>query len=149
MIGQYQVGAGADHEVVSADAARGQGIHLRQQHLGIEGHTRPDQAAGLLVEDAGWHQVEGELPPRVDDGMAGVVAALRPYDDVRATCQQVDDFTLALVTPLTTDDGEYRHRSTPKGDDRPKLANASHAPLDDYSSRVRPTRRPSRGRSGG
>ncbi len=53
--------------------------------------------------------MEGELATRVDDGVAGIVAALRADDDVGTTCEQVDDLPLAFVTPLAADDGEDRH----------------------------------------
>src|SRR5439155_7610319 len=114
VVRQHQVGSRADDQVVGGDAPCGERIHLAEQHLGIEGDARPDQAAGLLVEDAGWHQMEGELAHRIDDGVPSIVAALGSYHDVRSTGQQVDDLALAFVTPLATDDGEYRHRSTPK-----------------------------------
>ncbi len=53
--------------------------------------------------------MEGELALRVDDGMAGVIAARGPNDDLRLARQHVDDLTLALITPLSADNGHDRH----------------------------------------
>ena len=113
VVRHHQVSPGADDEVVRRDAAPRQLVHLGEQGLRVERHTRADQAAGLLVEDPGRHEVQCELAPGIDDGVAGVVAALGPDDDVGTTGQQVDDLALTLVTPLATNNGENRHRSTP------------------------------------
>ena len=52
-------------------------------------------------------ELEGALP--VDDGMAGVVAALEPDDHVRLLRQEVGDLSFAFVAPLRADDGGHGH----------------------------------------
>ena len=43
------------------------------------------------------------------DGVAGVVAALEPHDDVHVAGEHVDKFALALVTPLGAYQNIHRH----------------------------------------
>jgi hypothetical protein len=45
--------------------------------------------------------------------MAGIVATLKPYDDVRTFRKPVDNLALALVTPLRTDHDHVRHQTLP------------------------------------
>jgi hypothetical protein len=39
-----------------------------------------------------------------NQSMASIVTALKAYDGTYVTCQQVDNLTLALITPLDTQD---------------------------------------------
>ncbi len=49
-----------------------------------------------------------------DQGMTGVVAALKPHDGLRLPGQQIDNLSLALVTPLGADDDDtLAHRDCP------------------------------------
>jgi hypothetical protein len=51
------------------------------------------------------------------NGVAGVVAALRAYDDIRLFRQDVDDFAFAFVAPLSADKNRICHSikiKTPK-----------------------------------
>ena len=60
-------------------------------------------------EDPRRDQVELEVPVRVDDGVAGVVAAAVADDEVRIGREVVDDAALPLVSPLRADDGDNGH----------------------------------------
>ena len=60
-----------------------EGIDLLEHAGEVDHHAVAHDALGLLVEDAGWHEVEGVLFALVVvDGVAGVGAALAPGDDV-------------------------------------------------------------------
>jgi hypothetical protein len=48
----------------------------------------------------------------VDDGVAGVAAALIPHDDVGVASQNIDDLPFAFVAPLRADDDQITHRSS-------------------------------------
>jgi len=41
-----------------------------------------------------------------DQGMARVVAPLKTNNRLRSTCQKIDDFPFAFVTPLRTEDND-------------------------------------------
>ena len=53
-----------------------------------------------------------------NDGVSCINAALIANDDVSGPAQQIGDFSLALVTPLSTDDDYVCQRS--KGDTGPQ-----------------------------
>ena len=54
------------------------------------------------------------MPVAELDGVAGVVAAVVAGDDVEAVGEQVDDLALALVAPLSAQNGHDFHGSTPR-----------------------------------
>ena len=47
----------------------------------------------------------------MNDGVAGVVAALAADDDVRLRGQDVDDFAFPFIAPLRADQNCVRHRN--------------------------------------
>ncbi len=44
-----------------------------------------------------------------DQGVAGVVAALKAHHDIRLMGEKVDYFTLAFIPPLRSDDRDVCH----------------------------------------
>ena len=65
----------ADLEVLAGDALGLEHGHFLDQHAGIHHHAVADDGNGVLVHDAGGHQVKRQLLVAVDNGMACVVAA--------------------------------------------------------------------------
>ena len=59
--------------------------------------------------------MEDEGLVAVDDGVAGVVAALVAGHDVEPLRQQVDDLALPLVAPLGADDQTVPDITPPRG----------------------------------
>ena len=55
-----------------------------------------------------------------DQRVAGVVATLKPHDDVRTLGQPIDDLALALVTPLGTHNYDVRHAKIPERKQKPR-----------------------------
>ena len=55
------------------------------------------------VEDPARNELELELAVLGDDGVAGVVAALRADDHIGLCREVVDDLALAFVSPLAAD----------------------------------------------
>ncbi len=98
-----------DTEVVGADAAALEVRELLAQDLEIHDGARSDDAECVRIEDARGHEMELERAVLVDDGVTGVVAALKADDHVRLLRQEVRDLALALVTPLGPDDGGHWH----------------------------------------
>ena len=64
-------------------------------------------------EDAGGEEVQRVLLVADDDRVAGVVAALVAHHVVDGATEQVGGLSLALVTPLSTEQHKCGHRRTP------------------------------------
>ncbi len=121
VVRHHQVGAVADRQVVRRDPGRGEPVELRDEGRRIDDHPGAEEVPGGRVEDPRWDEVELEVAVRVHDGVAGVVAAAVPHDQVGIGGEVVDDATLALVTPLRPDDGDHGHgrRGTSSAAGRP------------------------------
>ena len=111
VVGHDQVGVAADQQPGGVDALGGQGVHLGQQHGGVDDHAVADDRGDVVVEDAARHQLEGEGLAVHHDGVAGVVAALIADDQLHLLGQEVGELALALITPLGPDDDGCRHAS--------------------------------------
>ena len=61
------------------------------------------------MERAGGNQVKDRFFPIDDERVAGVVAALKPDDDIRIVGEEVDDLPFAFVSPLSADDRDVGH----------------------------------------
>ena len=97
----------ADFQVLrrDGDAAGAQTLGLVEHVLRINDHAGAEHVHGLVAQDAARHEVEHELALVVDDGVAGVVAALIAHDDVVLLAEQVDHAAFALVAPVDAYDG--------------------------------------------
>ena len=97
----------ADLQVLrrDGDAAGAQALDLMEHVLGINDHAGAEHVHGLVAQDAARHEIEHELALVVDDGVAGVVAALIAHDDVVLLAEQVDHAAFALVAPVDAYDG--------------------------------------------
>ena len=71
---------------------------LERQH-----HAVADQTLHVRVQDSGGDQRQNGFLAADDQGVPGVVAALKAHHRLRLIGQQIDDFALALVAPLQTD----------------------------------------------
>ena len=111
MEGQHHDGAVGDLEVVGRDLHAGgtHAIHLAADVLQVDHGARAQQIDLFRTEDAGGQQVQLELAVFVDDGMAGVVAALIADDHVVALGEVIDHAALALVSPVNADNGAMCH----------------------------------------
>ena len=97
----------ADLQVLrrDGDAAGTQTLGPVEHVLRINDHAGAEHVHGLVAQDAARHEIEHELALVVDDGVAGVVAALIAHDDVVLLAEQVDHAAFALVAPVDTYDG--------------------------------------------
>ena len=97
----------ADLQVLrrDGDAAGAQVLDLVEHVLGVNDHAGAEHVHGLVAQNAGRHEIEHELALVVDDGVAGVVAALIAHDDVILLAEQVDHAAFALVAPVDAYDG--------------------------------------------
>ena len=95
-VGDLQVFGG------DGDALLAQLVDLAVQMVRVDDHTIAHHADNIRAQDAGRQQVQHELAALVLDGVAGVVAALIPCNDVVLLADQVDHAALALVAPVDT-----------------------------------------------
>jgi hypothetical protein len=58
------------------------------------------------MKDAGRDDVQNVTAGAEGDGMACIVSALVAGDAVEAVGKDIDNLTLALITPLKTDNGD-------------------------------------------
>ena len=107
MPGQQQRGPVTDLQVLggNGNALAGDIHDLVPQALAVQGHAVAQNVHHALAEDAGGQQVQRELTLLVDDGMAGVAAALIADDHVIVLGQQVHHAALSLVAPVDAYDG--------------------------------------------
>jgi hypothetical protein len=73
--------------------------------------ARADDVLGVRVEDAAGDQVQRILAMFVDDGMTGIVTALKTDDHIRLLSQIIDDPPLSFIAPLGADDCCNRHHA--------------------------------------
>ena len=104
VVGHADGGAVADLEMVGAylDARLAQLHRLTEEMLKVDDDAGAENVDGLIAQDAGGHEVHDELALFIDDGVAGVVAALIADDDVIVLAEQVDHTALALIAPVST-----------------------------------------------
>jgi len=107
--GVQQVVVGQDHVGAVAHGQPGRGhvhalgrepVGLGQEHRRVQHHARADHATLARVQDARGNEVQHGLLAVHHQGVARVVAAVEPYDEVRPFGEQVHDLALAFVAPL-------------------------------------------------
>jgi hypothetical protein len=78
-------------------------LNLVGKRLQVDDRSGTDDVDDAWIEDSGRHQTERELAAIVDDGVAGVVAALIPNDTVRIFREVIDHAAFAFVAPVSAD----------------------------------------------
>ena len=104
------MGAVTDEEVSpDLDAGLLQHVELFKKGLGVEDDARSDDAQPAPVKNSRGNQVQDELLAVDGHGVTGIVSPLVPGDDVEFLGQQVDDLSLALISPLGPDNDDVGH----------------------------------------
>jgi hypothetical protein len=98
-----QVGVPGDPDPLGREAARLEVVELLDEDLRIDHAARAEHAL-LAPEDPRGHVAELVGLAVGDDRVPRVRPALVAADDIRVLRQQVDDLSLALVSPLSADD---------------------------------------------
>ncbi len=110
MVGEDQVCAIGDPEpALGLDALGVQAVDLGEEGGRINNDAVSDDAFLAGPEDPGRHEVQHLLDAVVNDGMAGVVAALKARNHVELLGQPVDDLAFAFVAPLGADEYHVGH----------------------------------------
>ena len=95
-------GALADHHIVRGDhnALRLKFADFLDEALRVQGHAIAEHVDHARPEHAGWQQVQHEFAVAVDDGVAGVSAALKAHDNIKVFRQQVYHPALSFISPV-------------------------------------------------
>lgn len=103
----------ADEELGRVDAALVQPAQLGEQDRRVDNDAVADDRGAPRRQDPGRQEVERILLVADDDRVAGVVAALVAHHVVHGATEQVGGLSLALITPLSTEQHKCGHRRTP------------------------------------
>jgi hypothetical protein len=106
------VGTVADEEVRRVESRAREVLDLGDEGGRVDHDAVAEEVPRAGVEDARRDQVELEVAVRVDDRVAGVVAAAVANDEIGLVGEVVHHATLALVAPLGADDGDDGHGAT-------------------------------------
>jgi hypothetical protein len=111
-----EVRVAADQQLGGVDAALVQAAQLGEQDGRVDDDAVADDRGASGGEDAGREKVQCVLLVAYDDRVAGVVAALVAHHIVNGSTEQVGGLSLALVTPLSSEQHKSGHRRTPLPD---------------------------------
>ena len=101
MIGKNKVGGFAEKEVaIDFDTELAQAFDFFDEADGVHDDAVADDAGFAATENSRGHKVEDIFLAFDEDGVAGVVTALRADDDIRLLRQNINDFALAFIAPL-------------------------------------------------
>ena len=102
MVGHADGCAVGNEQVAGIDlnAAFAQLHDLAVEMLQVDNDAGAENVHGLVSENAGGHKVHDKGASVVDDGVAGVVAALIAHDNIILCAQQVDHTAFAFVAPV-------------------------------------------------
>jgi hypothetical protein len=86
-----------------------QSIYLFHQYVWVDHDAIAEDAYFALVEHSGRNEANDSFLPVDDQGMTGVVTALKPHDDIGLLGEQVDHFSFAFIAPLNANYNESAH----------------------------------------
>ncbi len=104
------VGAVADLQLrPDVDADRLEAGDFVEQRGRINHHAVADNSLNTRAQNAAGDQLQYEFLAADEDGMAGIVAALIASHGIKLFREQVDDFALAFVAPLRSENYQITH----------------------------------------
>lgn len=113
VIRRDQMRVTADQQLGRVHAAVVQPAQLGEQDRWVDDDSVTDHRSALRREDSGREEVERILLVAYDDRVAGIVAALVAHHVIHGSTEEVGGLSLALVTPLSTEQHKCGHRRTP------------------------------------
>ena len=104
------VGPVGDEEVVAdRDAGGPDRLDLGEQRLEVDDDARTDDGPSVPRKMPAGSRCSAKRRVAELDGVSGVVASVVARDDVETVGEQVHDLALALVAPLSAQDGQDLH----------------------------------------
>ena len=113
--GQQQGSTVRDQQLsgIDGNALGAHVLHLHPQVLHIQRHSVAQDIDHVRAENARGQQVQSESAEIIDDGVAGVPAALITHDDIEPVRQHVHHAAFALIAPVDAHDHTGIHVITP------------------------------------
>lgn len=108
-----QMGIAADQQLGRVHAAVVQPTQLGEQDGRVDDDTVSDDRGTPRRKDSGGEEMKCVLLVTYDHRVAGIVAALVTHHIVHGSTEEVGGLSLALVTPLSTEQHKCGHRRTP------------------------------------
>jgi hypothetical protein len=108
-----EVCVGGNPQLGGVRAAGFEAVDLLEKCLEVDDAAVADDGDGVGAEDAGRKELELILLTAHDDGVPGVVAAVRLHYVVDAAAKQVGGLTFSFVAPLGSDDHDCWHGILP------------------------------------
>ena len=91
------------------DAGRFERVDFRQQRGRIDDQAVADHGLLARAQNAAGNQLQNELLLADEHRVAGVVPALIARHDIEPLGEEIDDLSLALVSPLGAQDDDVFH----------------------------------------
>ena len=111
VVRQDEVRAIADQQIpADRDADLAKAVDFADERDRVDDDAVADDADLAAPQNAGRDEMQNEFFTAVNDGVAGVVAALTADDDVGVLGKNVDDFAFAFIAPLRADQNRVCHR---------------------------------------
>ncbi len=113
VVGHDDMRVAVDHQlrIIFEIAAFFKIIDLLQKDARVEHHPVGDYAALAFVQNAGRNQMQNRLLLAHHEGVSGVVAALVTDDLIGILRVNINNFSLAFVTPLGADNHNIGHKN--------------------------------------
>ena len=99
VIGHHQLRPVGDEDFWM-DPGCGEGIVFGKKAFEVERYSRSEHVCDMIIADARRQEVEGEAALFVDDGVAGVRAALIADDNIRFGGEKIGHLSFPLVPPV-------------------------------------------------
>jgi glutaredoxin-related protein len=110
VVRQNKVSAIANEQVlINSDSQFAQTVDLRDERDRVDNNAISNHAGFAAPEDSRWDQMQNIFDAAMNDCVAGIVAALTADNDVCLGSKDVDDFPLALISPLHANQDCVRH----------------------------------------
>src|SRR5262249_49281491 len=101
MIGKNEMGRFAVKKIaVDFDAVLVEALDFLDETDGVDDHAVADDANLFFAQDSRRDEVQDVFLAVDMNGVAGVIAALGAYDDVRVFGEDVNNFAFSFVAPL-------------------------------------------------
>src|SRR5438477_594005 len=107
MIWHNNMSAIRDKQVVDSNRMLLEIVKFGEQILWIDGGSSSHNADAGWIEDTARNQVQLKLSIIIDNGMAGIAAALEAHAQVAICTQQINEFAFPFIAPLCADNNGY------------------------------------------
>jgi hypothetical protein len=111
MVDHDYVGLSANDQIVwtNLNLVASQALYLSEQDARVQHYPIANAAGFVRMQDSRWDQVQNEFLIINHQCVASVVASLKSDNVIGRLTQEINDFPLALVSPLGSNHNYIRH----------------------------------------